>query len=150
MSEYVKTLSAPIRERYYEKLKYVGLEDPAKDDPYLTDEKSKSVVQSSTWIDDVSQWPSVEFGDIYTYFVNTPGPYTRDTMQAYRSLDAYVYYIDGWVQTCFLKNTKNGYSIIKAKVNRSQAVTQDPHRAWVAVRKKDKLVEFGHCTCMAG
>ena len=28
---------------------------------------------SNDWIDDISRWPSVEFGEIYTYLIDTAG-----------------------------------------------------------------------------
>ena len=30
------------------------------------------------WKDDVTLWPPVEFGEIYTYLIDTPGPSTRE------------------------------------------------------------------------
>ena len=43
---------------------------------------------ASKWIDDISLWPPVAYGDIYEYLVNTPGPFTREVLKAYKSLDA--------------------------------------------------------------
>ena len=45
------------------------------------------------WIDDISRWPPVEFGQIYTYLINTPGHFTWEKMKAYKSLEAFNYYI---------------------------------------------------------
>ena len=44
---------------------------------------------SSESVDDVSKWPAVEFGQIYVYLIDSPGSYTRETMKAYSSLEAY-------------------------------------------------------------
>ena len=30
------------------------------------------------WVDDVSKWPPVDYPSIYTYFIETPGGYTRE------------------------------------------------------------------------
>ena len=30
------------------------------------------------WIDNISWWPPVEFGQIYTYLIDTPGQFTRE------------------------------------------------------------------------
>jgi len=51
------------------------------------------------WVDDVSKWPSVDYGCIYTYFINTPGMYTAETLKSYRSLDSYAPYHAAHVQT---------------------------------------------------
>ena len=48
---------------------------------------------ASKWIDDISLWPPVAYGDIYEYLVNTPGPFTREVLKAYKSLNAYNYYL---------------------------------------------------------
>ena len=45
------------------------------------------------WSDSISSWPPVEFGDIYTYLIETPGQFTREKLKAYKSLDAFNYYI---------------------------------------------------------
>ena len=57
-----------------------GVENVEKGDPFLI---------SSECVDDVSKWPEVEFGQIYVYVIDSPGPYTRETMKAYSSLEAY-------------------------------------------------------------
>ena len=45
------------------------------------------------WIDNISWWPPVEFGQIYTYHIDTPGQFTREKMKAFKSLEAFNYYI---------------------------------------------------------
>ena len=37
-------------------------------------------IEEHDWIDDVTLWPPVDFGDIYTYLVDTPGEFTRERM----------------------------------------------------------------------
>ena len=51
------------------------------------------------WVDDVSKWPYVHYGCIYTYFINTPGIYTAETLKSYRSRDSYAPYHAAHVQT---------------------------------------------------
>ena len=45
------------------------------------------------WSDSVSSWPTVEFGDIYCYLIETPSQFTREKLKAYKSLDAFNYHI---------------------------------------------------------
>jgi hypothetical protein len=46
------------------------------------------------WIDDdVALWPPVEFGCIYSYLIDTPGQFSKEKLKAYKSLEAYNYYI---------------------------------------------------------
>eukprot|EP00731_Ephydatia_muelleri_P024890 Em0016g1161a len=46
------------------------------------------------WVDDVSKWPPVDYPSIYnyTYFIETPGGYTRERLKAFKNLEAYNYY----------------------------------------------------------
>ena len=64
-----------------------GQNEVAVTDPYE--------IPASKWIDNISLWPPVAHGDIYEYLVNTLGPFTREALKAYKSLDAYnsVYYL---------------------------------------------------------
>ena len=45
------------------------------------------------WIDDVSRWSPVKFPHVYTYLIDTPGEFTREKLKAFKSLQAYNYYI---------------------------------------------------------
>lgn len=144
------------KKRYFEKLKCLGFTNLVSDDQSFPWNATKSrgkkdfSLEPPLWSDDNTKWPSVEFGAIYVYLIDTPGPLTRHNLQAYKSLDAYGYFIDRWVQTCYMWTSETGsYSIIKAKVSRSQAVREKPHEAWVTVRMKDGVIECGHCNCMS-
>ena len=53
MSDYFKTLSKTAKRRYEEKLNDIGVENVEKDDPFLS---------CKEWVDDVSKWPELEFG----------------------------------------------------------------------------------------
>src|ERR1700733_9117719 len=106
MSSYYLSLNKEAKDH---KLDSIGLQVNS-DDPYIDD--------TSKWKDDVTQWPSLEFGAIYVYLVDLPGPFTRDKMHAYRSLEAYNFFVNGWVQTCYHRRSGSGFTIIKARVMR--------------------------------
>ena len=40
------------------------------------------------WVDYVAKWPSVDYGCVYTYFINTPSMYIAEALKSYRSLDS--------------------------------------------------------------
>jgi len=40
-------------------------------------------------------WPNVEYPDIFNYFVTSVSTYTKQQLEAYKSLDGYM---DGWIQ----------------------------------------------------
>ena len=135
---YIETLPPVASERYRKKLDLVGL----RKCPYeLADQE---------WEDDVTKWPGVEFPDIVLYLIGTPGEYTRKKLKAYKSLDAYNYFTSGWVGTCFIHEVNREFSVLKTTVKPSQSLSNPPHKAWVAVKRKDGSICTAHCTCMAG
>lgn len=76
------------RKRYLEKLKVGGQE---LDDPFA--------ISHDQWLDDLTKWPEFEFGDVYMYLIDSEGVYTRGKLKAYKSLDVYNYYYNGYVAT---------------------------------------------------
>lgn len=84
--KYLDGLPTVERDRYIRKLKCLhgGPGVDKYEDPYE--------IKEELWIDDVSKWPSVEFPALYVYFIETPGGYTRESLKAYKSLEAYNYY----------------------------------------------------------
>ena len=87
-SSYFQTLDVAAKARYNEKLAILG----GIQDPYVT----VNVIRSEEHIDWLN-WPNIEYPDIYNYFVTTPSSYTKQQLKAYKSLDGYKYFVDGWV-----------------------------------------------------
>ena len=85
-----------------------------------------------------------------TSHIGTPGEYTREKLKAYKSVDAYNYFTSGWVGTCFIHEINREFSVLKTTVKPSQSLSNPPHKAWVAVKRKDGSICTAHCTCMAG
>ena len=100
----------------------------------------------------VSGHASIEYRypDIYSYLVESPGEFTRETLKAYKSLDAFNFVKSGWVDTIVLYRPNNVplVCLLKTKVIPSQRLSEKPHLPWVAV-KKDGAILAGHCTCKA-
>ena len=80
MSEYYKGLDAIAKARYQDKLKLLGLTE--KDDPYDPENSCK-------FLDNMAQWPRIEYGHIFCYFIDRPGVYTRKQLMQWKSLEAY-------------------------------------------------------------
>ncbi len=59
-------------------------------DPYLTMEEA---LEGLEWQD----WPEVEYPYIYNYLINTFSFYTEKEIKAYKSLEGYRQFVDGWV-----------------------------------------------------
>ena len=77
-STYSSALPVAERERYARKLEVLYESKDAKIlvDPYE--------IEGSHWKDDMALWLPVEFGEIYTYLIDTPGTFTREKMKAYK------------------------------------------------------------------
>jgi len=77
-----------------------------------------SFVCYTGWKDDLSLWPDTDYGCIYTYLIEAPGPFNGEAMKAYKSLEAYNLFISGHVRECRYhpigKNVK--VCFLKAKV----------------------------------
>ena len=89
MTEYYRKLDAVAQSRYLEKLKLLGLEE--KDDPY-------EASNSCNFIDDMTKWPSVEYGRIFCYYIQHPGVYTRRQLMQWKSLETFNYFESGHVR----------------------------------------------------
>ena len=65
-SSYFSSLNYTAKKHYLEKLKKGGciLEDPFS-------------IDNGQWSEDLSQWPELEFGDIYEYLIDTKGTYVH-------------------------------------------------------------------------
>ena len=63
----------PAKTRYLRKLNLLELDNT--DDPYCDTTASK-------FRDDMMLWPSVEFGNIFGYFVSRPGLYKQEQLLA--------------------------------------------------------------------
>lgn len=73
---------------------------------------------------------------------------TAEEIRNYKSLEAYKYFLDGWVIDTSWKFFGDVFLLI-GRVKHSYALNDAPLRPWVAVTKSGR-VEHGHCTCMAG
>lgn len=140
-SEYYNQLEADAKKRYNEKLDIIG----QVDDPYI--------FVSGLAITEAPSIPDIEYPDIYNFLINTPSPYTKEELKAYKSLEGYKYLLAGWVGNVSVHAVTRGDSddkmIIMAKVRHSQSVTAQPLQPWVAAEKCGTIV-CSHCTCMAG
>ena len=90
MSEYNDILSKESKARYAEKLKLTGL--GLEEDPYNDKNKNK-------YKDDVTAYPPLEYGHIFTYIIKRPGLYTKEWLLEWKQLQVYNYFLNGYVQS---------------------------------------------------
>ena len=104
---------------------------------------SLSVVE---WMD----WPDVMYGDIFNYLILTPG-YIFEQLLAYRSLDGYNFFKNGWVTNVVVTNLniQPRSFLFTAVVKHSQKLSLPSLQVWVAIKPCGEVM-CAHCTCMAG
>jgi hypothetical protein len=102
------------------------------------------------WTCDVAAWPNITFGDVYAYLIDSPGVYTKESLKAYKSLEAYSYL--PFVETVWCNTIKvdSPVCLLKARVRPSQRISDKPHEPWIVVNKQTGSVLSAHCTCKAG
>lgn len=96
-------MSLDVQKGYPANLRYENINT---DGPYLPEQSRKSTSKSASdsplWSDDNRKRLSVEFGAVYVYLIDTPGPFTRENMQSYKSLNTYDFFVDGWSHTRYM------------------------------------------------
>ena len=106
LSVYAQGLDPDAKSRYSTKIVDIG------SDPYLiTRDEQKSVISSV-----ITELPDLQYPDIYNYFINTPSCITGEGLKAYKSLEAYKYFVSGWVRDLLVCLKEEKY-IITSKVS---------------------------------
>ena len=104
-SSYYNQLDQEGKARYKQKLDLVKLNK----DPYL--------LCPGSWSTDRALWPSVEFPDICVYLINSPSPYTKEALKAYKSSEAWAYFAAGFVENVLVTKVKENSLLMTAKVS---------------------------------
>lgn len=101
-SEYYKTLSGDVKERYKEKIKKCGC------DPYAIKKKELSV--------NPHDFPEITILDIGDYLVHSTSSFTKKKFSAYKSTEAYKHFESGFVLNMGSKKYKE-LAILKGRVS---------------------------------
>ncbi|CAL8302787.1 unnamed protein product [Arctogadus glacialis] len=100
-SPYCRDLEPVSRIRYKQLVsKYVG------SDPYL--------MKMSEFSGEYKDLPTIEAVDITNYLVLQTSYYTKQQMKAYKSMDAYNFFVSGWVHKLGTKRLHDGYCLVFA------------------------------------
>ena len=135
----IETLDTEAKKRYKNKLEMIGMIN------------CPNMLPADIWTNDPTNWPALEYPEVYSYLIETPGVFTKEAMNNRKSLEAHNQFRSGWVRTIFhydVPATK--FVIMKANVNPSQRLNDEPHTPWVAINRESISVMNAHCTCMAG
>ena len=93
-------LDGTAKERYLSKLSVIGGQDP---------------YEILSWSEDPQILPKITYPDIVNYLLFSPSPYTMDDLKSYKSLEAYNYFVSGWLRERKAVEI-NDYIIIISKV----------------------------------
>ena len=92
----------------------------------------------------------MEYPDIISYLVLQTLWITGQQMKAYKSMDAYNFFVSGWLNTIFTKPAAGtDKAVVTARVNHLQRARDAPLKTWL-LAEKDGTVCMAHCNCMAG
>ena len=99
-------------------------------DPYVLEDlvsRSQTLALAtrdySTQSIDWANWPRVEYADIYNFLVESSSVYTGESLKSYKSLDAYNYYVNGWVSSITVFEvpcSTDTYVVVLGRVRHSQ------------------------------
>ncbi|XP_047143880.1 uncharacterized protein LOC124817620 isoform X2 [Hydra vulgaris] len=134
---YFESLSKEAAERYQRKLSLLGLD------------KCPYKYPADSWTEDPSQWPSLSYHNLYQYLIKTPCIYSPEAMENYKSLEAWRFFQEGWVQTVVHMKISQDIMILKCDVRPSYRTTSPNHKPWIALGLLGNVVT-AHCNCMAG
>ncbi|KAJ6647934.1 hypothetical protein Bhyg_03159 [Pseudolycoriella hygida] len=91
---------------------------------------------------------NVGYFDVYNYCIGKDSAFTHDSFRAYKSLQTFQYFENGWVQSIDCKKITTGF-IIVSKVKHSFRLSWKALRCWVAI-DSNGIILTAHCECMAG
>ena len=89
--KYYSELDEPAKKWYNEKVRAIGGLDPYC---RLESRGKSAFVTAVEWMN----WPDVTYADVYNYLILTSS-LTYDQLKAYKSLEGYNHFINGWVTT---------------------------------------------------
>ena len=105
------------------------------------------------WRDDVTLLPDITWNDVTFYLTETPSIFTKENVRAFKSLEAYDYFVCGHVHECFYADIKGtDFCYVKSKVlpSQRQGEKAKPYEVWVCINKLQGWVLTAYCDCMAG
>ncbi|XP_065068517.1 uncharacterized protein LOC135693861 [Rhopilema esculentum] len=109
---------------------------------------------TSGWSNDITLLPSLSWRDVTEYLIDTPSKFTKEALKAYKSLEAYNYFICNHVHDCYYHEVSKDSELcfIKSEVLPSQRQGEKTtlYKVWVCLNKKFGWFLTGNCTCMAG
>ena len=107
-SDYFAGLDGPSKLRYREKVSICGF------DPYS--------LKKSDYSENVELLPIVQYPDIVNYLVLQTSWATKSQMKAYKSMDAYNFFVSGWVNTLCMRCVGTDKVVVFARVSEDELI----------------------------
>ena len=102
-SDYYATLDNTSKARYRENFALCGF------DPYS--------IKKADFSDDLALLPKIEYPDIVNYLVLQTSCATNSQMKAYKSTEAYSFFVSGWVNTLLMKKVGDEKVVVYGKLS---------------------------------
>ena len=129
-SKYYDELDCQAQKRYREKMDMACLSI----DPYVS-KSFVSIISGSTQ----ELWPEIKYPDIFNYLICTTSSYTREQLKAYKSIDGYNVFIQGWVGKVEIM-VQDEVVVLKANVQHSQSISSPLLHLRVAAKKNSTVI----------
>ncbi|XP_018014535.1 uncharacterized protein LOC108671493 [Hyalella azteca] len=127
----------PARDSYLRKLLDINDVDPYE-------------VPAKQWCKDFASLPPISHGDLFNYFVFGVSQYTLQEFKAFKTLESYKQFVDGWVQEIYTHKPANcNNTVIAAKVMHSMRLNEKLLKPWI-IADADGTIISAHCDCVAG
>ena len=108
-SDYYASLDNTSKARYREKVSLCGF------DPYY--------IKKADFSEDLALLPKIEYPDIVNYLVLQTSWATNSQMKAYKSTEAYNFFVSGWVNTLLMKKVGDEKVLVYGRVSMNFALT---------------------------
>ena len=119
LSSTANCLSNECKARYLEKINLLFGDNPT--DPYLIEkEVFYSVLESKA-----ASLPNLAYPDIYYYLVHNISAYTDEELKAYKSLEAYNFFMAGWITNLKCMKTSKNFILTSQVGSHKMSVCDD-------------------------
>ena len=103
-----------------------GIKDPLK-------------LEANKWKGEVSLWPTVDLGKIFSFIINKKA-FDTEYVGHYKTKKAYSFFISGFVNEVFVCKVSADKVILKGTVKPSQKVREDPRSVWILCTKDEDVL----------
>ena len=96
----------------------------------------------NNWKNNVSLLPGISWAHIYNYLINMPSAFTHENLKAYKSLEAFNFFVCNHVQNVFYHSIskESKFCCVKTKVKGKMCDLKNPCE-WVPFSVKFQAVE---------